>query len=101
MSIEEKTVEERIISLIEKFPDFKNSVPSYILSPWDAGAFDRWAANTPISDTEHIISQFILMVWDYRYEWKTGRLYLADAVKYLSDQSLDVIREWTKNPFLL
>lgn len=95
------TPETRINYLIRKFPDFFKCVPSYIVNPFDAPAFDNWAAKTPISETELIISQFILMVCDPGHKWNAGRFYIADAIKKLSDESLDVIKDWVQNHFFL
>ena len=54
------TSNERIINLINEFPYFFDIIPSGITADFDANAFDAWASNTGIAESEFIQCQFIL-----------------------------------------
>ena len=90
--------QKRIIELINKF---EIVVPDYILRDFDANEFDNWAANTPISNGEKIIAQFVLGVWDRYTEFKVGKFDLFNAANKLDNQNWEIIVNWCKKPFFL
>ena len=91
----------KILFLINKFPGFYSRIPERIRKDWDAVAFDKWASETPIADTEFETAQFILMVWDYRNKWRSGRFYIPDVLNKWDGQSKKVVLDWVNDPFFL
>lgn len=95
------TCHERIINLINEFPYFLDRIPLGITADFDAPAFDQWASSTPLAESETILCQFVLMVWDWRREWKTGPFNIGQAFSVLGDENKTVIKRWCKNPIIL
>lgn len=92
---------EIIIDLMRRFPYFP--VPQSLIDNWDAEAFDKWASAGAgvFAESEIIIAQFILMVWNFRKKWKSGPFNIGEAMTVLSGQSRAVIQEWCMNPVLI
>ena len=95
------TSHEIIINLIKQFPYFFERIPQGITNDFDAPTFDHWASSTPLSLSEDILCQFILMVWDWRKEWKTGSFNIGQAFSVLGAENKAVIKQWCQEPFLL
>ncbi|AWM39168.1 hypothetical protein GobsT_25480 [Gemmata obscuriglobus] len=78
MTGEHLSLEEKMTAFAQTFPSMTDAMG---VAPWDAGAFDRWADETPISHGERITAQFLLAVWDSGNTWKCGRFDVVQALR--------------------
>jgi hypothetical protein len=87
---------DRIADLAETFPSLQDADG---VRPWDADAFDRWAAEAALAPDTLATARFILDVWDPRCPWLAGKFDLMTALLIWDEEHHDVFLYWAQDPW--
>lgn len=69
------------------------------VKPWNANAFDKWAATVPISHGERCSAQFILAVWNFALPWRCRKFDLMEALDVWDQQHHQAFLAWVADPW--
>ena len=68
--------------------------------PWDAEAFDRWAATSPEPGSGALhAARFVLAVWNDRAPWKAGSFQAISALGTWDGEHRAAFLAWAQAPW--
>jgi hypothetical protein len=86
----------RLRLLAQEFPALWNA-PG--VRPWDALAFEAWAASGKLSHGELCCARFLLSVWDSNHKWKCGHFDVMDALRVWDQLHRKAFLDWAEDPW--
>lgn len=87
---------DQIRRLTQSFPSVCDAPGT---TPWDALAFDHWAAQGGLSHGELCTAQFLLSVWDPHGDWTSGTFNIMAALRVWDQTHRTAFLEWATNPW--
>jgi hypothetical protein len=96
VTAEPLTTEARMAEFAWTFPSVAKASGARL---WDANTFDRWAAETPISEGELVTARFLLAVWDSGTVWQCGRFDLMEAMWVWDNRHQAAFLAWADEPW--